>query len=129
MRGAASSSTPSSTRWWTRPCSRPPRSTARVPCTTSAGTPSPPNSPTLANLVEGTSLCALGYLMNSWQGAAWAGRDPERHDLCAFTPDTTQTTVGYLISRDYAATVIDRWDIPARRFRGRPTSELIVQWS
>jgi len=83
----------------------------------------------LDNLPADAPLCALSYHLSSWDGVLWAGRQPERQNLCTFVPQTTWGAVAYWISRRYAAAVIDRWDLAFRHLPPDYRSELIVQWS
>jgi len=83
----------------------------------------------LDNLPADAPLCALSYHLSSWDGVLWAGRRPERQNLCTFVPRTTWGAVAYWISRRYAATVIDRWDVAFRHLPPDYRSELIIQWS
>jgi hypothetical protein len=83
----------------------------------------------LDNLPADAPLCSLSYHLASWDGVLWAGRHPERENVCTVVPDQTWGAGMYWISRRYAATVLDRWDIPFRHLPPRFKSELIIQWS
>ncbi|MCU1449830.1 MAG: hypothetical protein JWP02_2000, partial [Acidimicrobiales bacterium] len=83
----------------------------------------------LDNLPEGAPLCALYYTLNSWDGVKWAGRHPERGNLCALLPGNTWASVMYWISREYARTVLERWDTSFRHLPPELFPELILQWS
>ena len=83
----------------------------------------------LDNLPEGAPLCALYYTLNSWDGVSWAGRHPERQNLCVLLPGNTWASVMYWISREYATTVLERWDTAFRHLPPRFFPELILQWS
>jgi GR25 family glycosyltransferase involved in LPS biosynthesis len=86
-------------------------------------------SDVLDNLPADASLCSLSYHVASWEDVHWAGRDAERQNLCTFRPETTWGAVMYWISRRYASTVIERWDVPFRHLPPDFVSELIVKWS
>jgi GR25 family glycosyltransferase involved in LPS biosynthesis len=83
----------------------------------------------LENLPVDAPLCSLSYHLASWDGVLWAGRQPERQNLCTFLPETTWGAVMYWISRRYASTVIERWDVPFRHLPPDFRSELIIKWS
>ena len=82
-----------------------------------------------ANLPADAPLCTLTYFLTNWDGVAWAGDRPGLQNVCTFVPEETWGAGMYWISRRYAATVLDRWDVPFRHLPPRFMSELIVQWS
>jgi len=84
----------------------------------------------VANLPAGAPLCSLSYARSSWDGAAWAGRRPEEHNLCTFVAAQLITgSAMYWISRRYAETVLERWDVPFRHLPPGLSSDVIVRWS
>ena len=84
----------------------------------------------LANLPAGAPLCSLSYARSSWDGAAWAGPRPEEHNLCTFAAAHLITgSAMYWISRRYAETVLERWDVPFRHLPPGFSSDVIVRWS
>jgi GR25 family glycosyltransferase involved in LPS biosynthesis len=81
------------------------------------------------NMPGDLTLCLLSFLATSWDGAQWAGRNPECHNLSTFDAATTWGSQMYWISRRYAETVLERWDCPFKHLPPQFMAEVIVKWS
>lgn len=62
----------------------------------------------IENLSRGATMCSLGYLLSGWhRDFAWAGRRPQRENLCPIVPDTVWGSHMYWISPDYARRLLE----------------------
>lgn len=65
------------------------------------------------NLPVDAPFCSLGYLISSWEaGLRWAGRHPQRRNVCKMLPPAIWGTHGYWISCEYARAVLARYEQP-----------------
>lgn len=62
------------------------------------------------NLPEDPTLCQLGYALHHHLGELeWAGREPERENLCRLVPGMVWATHMYWVSPAYAAQLVERY--------------------
>lgn len=62
----------------------------------------------ISNLPPGATMCQVGYLLSGWdRDFAWAGRDPELHNLCRIVPDTVWGSHLYWMSPAYGRRLLD----------------------
>lgn len=60
----------------------------------------------LANLPADAPVCSLGWLVAGWPALRWAGRTPERENLCRMIPWELWTSHMYWVSPFYAEQVL-----------------------
>lgn len=63
------------------------------------------------NIPEGTPCVSLSYLVWTWMGFFWAGKELSRENLCTMGWDTWGTQM-YWIRRSYAEECVERFDRP-----------------
>jgi glycosyltransferase involved in cell wall biosynthesis/predicted GH43/DUF377 family glycosyl hydrolase len=62
------------------------------------------------NLPQDATFCSLGYLIGHWDAEfTWAGRRPERENVCRMVPAALWGVPMYWISRDYACRVLEAY--------------------
>lgn len=86
----------------------------------------------MENVPNDTSLVALSYFVDVWDGFKWRGKLPDKENLCQIVPEYVLGTQMYWLSRDYALEVLSRYDRPFHYLTGVDeyiTSELIVRHS
>jgi hypothetical protein len=60
---------------------------------------------------ESYSLLSFAYLIESWDGSQWAGKDPSQENLCRILPSVDGSN-GYLITREWAINALVLFDRP-----------------
>lgn len=65
-----------------------------------------------SNFLPDTSFVALSYMICSWNGFIWSGKDPTKKNICTVNEKEIWGLQLYWISREYAIEVLTKYDKP-----------------
>lgn len=76
---------------------------------------------------ESYSLLSFAYIVESWDGSQWAGKDPSQENLCRILPSVDGSN-GYLITREWAINALTLFDRPWNQLAPKDRSvDAIIQ--